>query len=84
MAVGTLVFFSLLMATLPLGAFYSVLQGRADPLLQPLLGAPQLEEHRLVVAAALAVLAVNCVVAAFVAAAWLEKPPAKAKGGKAE
>lgn len=80
----TLVLFSLLMVAVPLGTFFSVWQGRLDHLLSPLLGAQLLEQQRIVVAGALGVLGVNAVIATFVAAAWLEKPPPQQKGGKAE
>lgn len=71
----TLLLFSLLMVAVPLATFYSALHGRLDGLLQPLLGPQALADSRLPVAGGLAVLAVNVVLAAFVAAAWLEAPP---------
>lgn len=59
MGLGTLLVFSLLMVALPLSTFSSAYQGRLDGLLQPLLGAELLEEHRVVVAGTLAVLGVS-------------------------
>lgn len=75
MAAGTVLLFSLLMFALPLGTFFSAWNGRLDPLLAPLLGHALLDDSRLTVAAVLAILAVNGVLAAFVTAAWLEAPP---------
>lgn len=74
-AVGTLLLFSVLMVAVPLGAFFATQQGRLDEVLQPLLGQQTLQDNRTVVAGALGVLAVNAVVAVFVAVAWLEPPP---------
>ena len=74
--------FSVLMVAAPLGSLYACWNGALDSLLLPLLG-PKLEEQRPVVAGALGVLAVQAVLVGFVAAAWLEKPPAS-KGSKAE
>lgn len=75
MALGTLVLFSLLMVVLPLSTFFSTWKGRWDGVLQPVLGQQLLEDNRLAVAGVLGVLGVNLVLAAFVAAAWLERPP---------
>lgn len=79
-----LVLFSLLMVAVPLGAFFSTWHGLLDDVLNPVLGAQLLEQQRIVVAGALGVLGVNAVIATFVAAAWLERPPPQQKGGKAE
>lgn len=74
-AVVTLLLFSVLMVAVPLGAFFAAQQGRLDAALLPLLGQQTLQDNRTVVAGALGVLAVNAVLAAFVAVAWLEPPP---------
>ena len=70
----TLLIFSVLMAAVPLLTFVSAWQGTLDVFLSPLLG-HLLENHRLAVAGVLGALAVNLVLAAFVALAWLERPP---------
>lgn len=74
-AVATLLLFSVLMVAVPLGAFFAAQQGRLDAALQPLLGQQTLQDNRIVVSGALGVLAVNAVLAAYVAAAWFEPPP---------
>lgn len=74
-AFSTVLLFSLLMVALPAACFLAALHGRLDPLLLPLLGQQVLRDSRVVVAGVLAVLAVNATMAAFVAAAWSERPP---------
>ncbi len=74
-AVATLLLFSVLMVAVPLGAFFAAQQGHLDAALQPLLGQQTLQDNRIVVSGALGVLAVNAVLAAYVAAAWFEPPP---------
>ncbi|KAI3438837.1 hypothetical protein D9Q98_001254 [Chlorella vulgaris] len=71
--------FSLLMVALPLTAFSWAWNGRLDGLLLSILSPKLLEEQRVVIAGTLAVAAVNLAVAAFVTAAWLEKPPPAAR-----
>lgn len=64
-----LLFFSLLMAAVPLSAFNAAWQGRLDGLLQPIFGPQLLSQQRLAIAGGLGVLGVNFVIAAFVLAA---------------
>ena len=84
MGVGTLLIFSALMVALPLNAFFTVQQGRLDGPLSALLGPQVLQEQRLALAGALAVVCVNLVVAGFVVAAWLERPPPAASSARKE
>ena len=75
-----LVFFSLLIAVVPLGTLYSGNAGLFDPILLPVVGRQALEANRLLLAGGLAVFSVNLVLALFLLSAWQEKvPPANHK-----
>ena len=78
MGVGTVVVFSVLLAVIPLSAFFAVTQGRLDSVFAALLGTALNTSTRLVLAGVTGVACVNLVVAAFLVSAWREPVPSAA------
>lgn len=76
MGVGTVAVFSVLLAAIPLSAFFATINGKLDAIIAPLLGQTLLtDSNRLILAGIIGVLLVNLVVAAFLVAAWREPVP---------
>jgi hypothetical protein len=76
MGVGTVAIFSVLLAAIPLSAFFATINGKLDATLAVFLGQPQISDNtRLVSSAIIGVVLVNLVVAAFLVAAWREPVP---------
>jgi VMA21-like domain len=76
MGVGTVAVFSVLLAAIPLSAFFATINGNLDATLAPLLGPTQnTDSNRLIFAGIIGVISVNLVVAAFLVAAWREPVP---------
>lgn len=76
MGVATVTVFSLLLAAIPLSAFFAATQGWLDPAYAALLGGQAItKSSRLILAGLTGVVFVNLVVAAFLVAAWLEPVP---------
>ena len=73
MGVATVATFSVLLAAIPLAAFYAAAHGALDPAFRALLGsAASVDANRPVLSGVAAVVCVNLVVAAFLVAAWME------------
>ena len=76
MGVGTVAVFSVLLAAIPLSAFFATINGKLDATLAPLLGQTLItDSNRLILAGIIGVVSVNLVVAAFLVAAWREPVP---------
>ncbi len=76
MGVGTVAVFSVLLAAIPLSAFFATINGKLDATLAPFLGQTQItDSNRLILAGIIGVVSVNLIVAAFLVAAWREPVP---------
>ena len=84
MGVGTVLVYSILLAVIPLSAFFAVTQGLLDSVFAALLGTALTTSTRLVLAGVTGVVCVNLVVAAFLVSAWREPVPPAASQQRAK
>jgi len=76
MGVGTVAVFSVLLAAIPLSAFFATINGKLDATLGSILGPDQItDSNRLTLAGIIGVVSVNLVLAAFLVAVWREPVP---------
>lgn len=75
---------SLVMVALPLAGFLSTRSGMLDSVLLRFMRGPITDGSRLIAAGIIAVVAVNCVIAAFVISAAMEPSPAQPESKKTQ